>query len=275
MTMKRNNLKGFTLIELLVVISIIALLIAILMPALGQAREQAKKTVCSTHLSQLMRALEVYEVDNDNKRFSVRNNLDFNETNLYWMGKLAKYAGNANYSQRYLRGETIELLLCPSAPAAGYNTDTTLQNPSGYWGTRKKPWEWQRTNDMSTMGSYGMNGWVVYDAMYENVPERANLYYRRWDSVKGDVPVFGDALWTIGWPQSPDQPPTNLGDTPNDYAFSGIGEMWRFCFDRHKRSVNIAFKDSHIESVKLAELWTLPWHRGYQYRSADEIVIPD
>jgi prepilin-type N-terminal cleavage/methylation domain-containing protein len=43
---------AFTLIELLVVISIIAILMAVLMPALSKAREQAKRIMCASNVSQ-------------------------------------------------------------------------------------------------------------------------------------------------------------------------------------------------------------------------------
>lgn len=41
---------GFSLMELLVVIAVITLLIAITLPSLGRAREQARRTECSTRL---------------------------------------------------------------------------------------------------------------------------------------------------------------------------------------------------------------------------------
>jgi prepilin-type N-terminal cleavage/methylation domain-containing protein/prepilin-type processing-associated H-X9-DG protein len=58
--------RGFTLIELLVVISIISLLMSIMIPSLGQAREQAKRTVCQTHLHSLGQAITNYLTEFDN-----------------------------------------------------------------------------------------------------------------------------------------------------------------------------------------------------------------
>lgn len=63
--MKRR--QAFTLIELLVVIAVIAVLMAILMPALAKAREQGKRTVCSSNLKTLTLAWTLYADDNGGK----------------------------------------------------------------------------------------------------------------------------------------------------------------------------------------------------------------
>lgn len=56
---------GFTLIELLVVIAIIALLASILFPVFGRARENARRTSCSSNLKQQALALLQYSEDYD------------------------------------------------------------------------------------------------------------------------------------------------------------------------------------------------------------------
>ncbi|QOJ14800.1 MAG: prepilin-type N-terminal cleavage/methylation domain-containing protein [Planctomycetia bacterium] len=59
--------RGFTLIELLVVVAVIALLISILLPSLSAAREQARRTVCSSNLRSIAQAFNIY--GNENRDF--------------------------------------------------------------------------------------------------------------------------------------------------------------------------------------------------------------
>lgn len=268
---KIRNAKAFTLIELLVVISIIALLLAILIPSLRRAKSSAQRAACVSHLHQIAVALEMYEMQYDYKRFAVRN--DSSDTNLYWMGKLANFLGDPEYGKRFKRGETIDILLCPSAPASRLIPDASRQNPSGRWGTNDRPWEWARTNNMSTISSYTINGWLVYDWMYDQVSGIKEFVFRNWDSVRPEVPIFGDGLWTIGWPKASDPEPPDLAGGDTGGLDTWDTHMWRFCINRHSKKINLVFKDLHVGLLQLEKLWHTPWHKDYE-NPTREIHLP-
>ena len=62
-----NSRRGFTLIELLVVVSIIALLAAILFPVFARARDNARRSACSSNMKQIGLGLMQYTQDWDEK----------------------------------------------------------------------------------------------------------------------------------------------------------------------------------------------------------------
>ncbi len=64
---KSNISSGFTLIELLVVIAIIAILAAILFPVFARARENARRSSCSSNLRQISLGIIQYTQDYDEK----------------------------------------------------------------------------------------------------------------------------------------------------------------------------------------------------------------
>jgi prepilin-type N-terminal cleavage/methylation domain-containing protein/prepilin-type processing-associated H-X9-DG protein len=63
----RTDLKrrAFTLIELLVVIAIIGMLAGILFPVFSQARAKGRQVTCQNNLSQIGKAIALYQHDND------------------------------------------------------------------------------------------------------------------------------------------------------------------------------------------------------------------
>jgi type II secretory pathway pseudopilin PulG len=52
--------RAFTVVELLVVISIIALLMGLLLPAVQAAREQGRRAVCASNMTQLGKGIQLY-----------------------------------------------------------------------------------------------------------------------------------------------------------------------------------------------------------------------
>jgi prepilin-type N-terminal cleavage/methylation domain-containing protein len=269
---RKHSIAGaFTLIELLVVIAIIALLLAILIPALKSAKEQARRVICSTHLNQVGKALELYELNYKYKRLAVRNqNTDpvkaQEEMDNYWMGKLAPYIGNDYYASDLNNNKTISIFLCPSAPEAKYPEvdDTTRSNGSGFWGTAALPWKWVKSTSKSTLGSYTINSWITYDVVWDQTAGYKEYYFNDWMNTPANVPVLGDGAWTAAWPRGTDRIPLPAeGLTGTSVPLLTDSSMARFCLSRHGKTVNLVFRDLHAGSVELNELWTQRWSKAY------------
>ena len=113
---------AFTLIELLVVIAIIAILAAILFPVFARARENARRSSCSSNLKQIALGIKQYTQDYD-ERFP-----------LVVTPSPVTEPGWAYAIQPYLKSEQI--FQCPSdtapPPSPTPNDAITRANTTGY-----------------------------------------------------------------------------------------------------------------------------------------------
>jgi prepilin-type N-terminal cleavage/methylation domain-containing protein len=259
--------KGFTLIELLVVIAIIAILMAILMPALQRVKKQARKSACLSNLKQWGLMFSMYCQDNDGYFFTGevqggRGNV------MATIGGVTKpwSTGSGGFWRlvMYPYARTPKMWVCPQA-VKPLPTGATI--PQGGW--TNVAW----TVD-GTVGSYGLNGWILNIKNSKQATDRTNGWNRpdadsqgrsrHWGRPESryasQMPVFTGSWWVDSWPLDTDQPPPSDSgprDQPN------VNEMIRVCVDRHDGFVNSLFGDWTVRSVGVKELWTLKWHRTY------------
>jgi len=187
---------GFTLIELLVVISIIALLIALLLPSLGQAKEQARRTVCLSNMRATVQGCMVYADDAKSTLPPAQ-----------FTGALGDWAYSfdvkTSFGQKVPRG--VGLTLAAGILHAGTEIRTIFHDPSMDTTNSIHPFHSMDVNTPNPWNGVGATYWDDPRFTDQRIITAYNYRSASWwrthdhqqltlDNVTGDLAIYSDML---------------------------------------------------------------------------------
>jgi prepilin-type processing-associated H-X9-DG protein len=136
-----------------------------------------------------------------------------------------------------------------------YAKQNIYSMPSFDWNVTGMIVEYQK----NLSSTYTLNGWALSDhpRMKAGVPGH---FYRGMEEGGSEAPLFSEGTGPVVMPMESNRPSKNL-----EYGGQTGQGLSRLCIDRyHNGANNVAFMDGSVDSVKLAELWKLKWHKQWK-----------
>ncbi len=234
--------KSFTLIELLVVIAMIAILAAMLLPALQNARKRAQSTSCASNLGQFAKALTAYNAAFDDMNchsYEAHASGNPERYRSFWYilapymgGKLRYYHQGGENAQ-----ETVKVFLCPTAET---KQSSYISNYRCSYTTNGTPSAGNGAT--SVIRLFGM-----YDPGKNNINPPARV-----TKIKSPAQVFS---FSDGGNRNNNSQTqvclTGSGQILENIASDGKSGLDQQLSQRHNKTCNMAFFDTHVDSVKL------------------------
>ena len=149
--LRRNDLQRFTLIELLVVLAIIGILLSILLPQLNKVREASLRAVCSSNMSQLLKAYSAYTTQNNNNFVSAETTESNGHAPAWFLHSSYDFDTYVSQSPLYPYLENEGIFRCPSE-----NRDSLYSNGN-----------YKRSYSINT--SLNGRGWIAAEDRRERV----------------------------------------------------------------------------------------------------------
>lgn len=260
---------AFTLIEVLVVVAIIALLIAILLPSLARSREQARATVCLTHLKQQGTGISAYSADNRGTMPSVGAYRYTLLEGAYYVGRWIPGSGPPRWAvvntgllyPKYV-GSSPDLYYCPNnrgVEADGKNGKAVFV--SRYRNQGPGDPEYHNAHDLPghPYSSYA----YALPVATTKAPRDAGAATYPEEVVRHGIVTGGDSPYWGFLTSNADLAPDFLSPSPqqtrgrhamqalmSDMYFAGFNEVQLGAFEGyHLNSYNVLFSDLHAKRV--------------------------